>query len=73
VINDLDQEEVSPPVGSVNIVLTGDDLQILEAEAAHRKVGRRVIVEVVYNSDIGSGLTLNDEAAFVLENLTKIT
>jgi len=74
VINSRDQVSVATPAASIDIVLSGDDLQIGgDDEAALTQVGRRIIVEAVYDSDAGSNLPLKAEAAFVLENLTKIS
>lgn len=72
VINSREDVAVETPASSIDIVLSGDDLQILTTEEPSKSVGRRIIVEAVYESDAGSSLPLKDEAAFVLENLTKI-
>lgn len=74
VINSLEDVSVSP-ASSVDIVLSGDDLQITTAEqtAGYTKVARYLIVEAVYDSDAGSNLTLKEEISFMVENLKKVS
>lgn len=73
VINEREQVEILVPAASVDIVLSGDDLQILATEAARTEVNRRFIVEAVYDSDASNDLPLKAEMAFVVENLTYVT
>jgi hypothetical protein len=70
VINSLNQISETP-AASVDVVLSGDDLQILTGESANIVI-RRFTVEWTYTSDAGSNLPGKVEAYFPLENLTKI-
>lgn len=72
VINSRDQEAVSVPAASVDIVLSGDDLALQSGETA-TKIQRRLLVEAVADTDAGNDLPLKAEAIFLIENLTKIT
>ena len=72
VINSREDEIVSA-AAAVNIVLSGDDLQILTAEASESVVERRILVETTYNSSLGSGLPLKKSGAFLIENLAAVT
>lgn len=66
-----DQSET--PAATINIVLDDDDLQILSAEQSLDRVKRSVVIEATYTSSNGSGLPLNEEIVFVIENLQKIS
>jgi len=70
VINNRDQVAVAVPASSVEIVLSGDDLEVTETAGF---VERRFIVEIVFDSDLGNNLPHKDECTFSLENLTKVT
>jgi hypothetical protein len=73
VINDKDREEVTSLTSStVTIALTGDDLQVLDSESSRAFVHRRLVVEATYTGALGAGYPVNDVAAFVVTNLTKI-
>lgn len=72
VINNLDQESITPGE-SVDIVLSGDDLQILASETDQDYVRRVVVIEATYSSSYGSGLALKEQVGFVLENLRKVS
>jgi hypothetical protein len=70
IINDLEREVIDPLAASIDIVLTGDDLQIVgQFEQDSDLVSRKFLLEAIYDSDAGSDLTLNEEASFSLENL----
>lgn len=71
-INSLEDVVVSTLTESVDIVLSGDDLQILETEAAFMYVDRRFIAKATYDSDLGSNLPVNGSAAIRLENLLNV-
>jgi len=73
VINARDQVVVAVPAASNDIVLSGDDLQIKSLEVSQDTVVRVLIIEATYNSDLGSDLSVNDDAGFEIENLVKIT
>jgi len=69
VINDRDDESISPDT-SVDIVLSGDDLQIVDSSDD----GVRILtVEGTYNSDAGSGLPLKESCKFIVDNLVAVT
>ncbi|OGC76975.1 hypothetical protein A2619_03430 [candidate division WWE3 bacterium RIFOXYD1_FULL_39_9] len=69
VINSRDGVSVSVPAPTVSIVLTGDDLQIQTSERYQKKVYRYLIVEAIYNSDAGDGLSITESIRFKVENL----
>lgn len=54
------------PASSVNIVLFGDDLKVLDG------LSRLLTIEAEYDSSLGSGLPLNDSATFHLEDLVHL-
>jgi len=72
VVNSLDGETITP-ANPINIVLDGDDLQILTAEQSQARVRRSVIIEATYTSSNGIGLPLNEEIVFIIENLKKVS
>ena len=55
---------------TVNIVLTGNDLEI---DSDLDKVRRLVTVQAEYDSNLGSGLTLKESFYFNVINLKRIT
>ena len=70
VINSLsDQSET--PASSVTIVLSGDDLQLLNQYYDYET--RYLEVSAVYDSDIGNNLPLKDRAEFRVINLASIS
>jgi hypothetical protein len=73
VINSREQVAVAVPASSVTITLSGKDLSILSNEVRAEKVDRYVIIEVVYNSTLGSGLPATEQGMFPLNNLKYIT
>jgi hypothetical protein len=80
VINSREDVVVVTPAASVNIVLYGDDLQILSAESA-AEVIRIVTLEYDYDSSIGAGgpngdgteLPGKESARILLQNLTAVS
>ena len=54
------------PASTISIVLSGDDLKAADGLA------RRVTVEATYTSNYGSGLPLNADCTFHLEDLVHI-
>ena len=79
IINGLSGQSETP-ASTVYVVLSGDDLQISSTETQLPRVGNRntvmrhLVVEATYDSvTYGSGLNLNDEAVFQLEDLKKVS
>lgn len=72
VINSRQDVSISSPTNTEEILLSGDDLQILSGETEEH-VNRLFTIEAVYNSDLGNDLPLRDAAIFLLENLASIT
>ncbi|MEF8799065.1 MAG: hypothetical protein V5A79_06600, partial [Candidatus Bipolaricaulota bacterium] len=70
IINGREQVEIASPSSEEDIVLSGDDLQITEDE---REESRFIIFEGDYDSDLGSGLPITEEARFVIANLKYIS
>ncbi len=56
------------PATSIDIALSGDDLNI----TTNGKT-RALIIQAVYDSDLGTNLPLNDQAIFEIYDLDKIT
>lgn len=72
VINSREDVAISTLAASVNVVLTGDDLEI-DSGFAGTAQERIFTIEAVYDSDLGTGLTLNAAAKFNVENLVAVT
>jgi hypothetical protein len=71
VINSREDVAIATPAASVDVVLSGDDLQILTDEEDY---GRRVLlVEAVYDSSAGNNLPLKTEAYFQIDDLAGVT
>ena len=71
IINSREDVAIATPAASVDVVLSGDDLQILTDEEDY---GRRVLlVEAVYDSDAGNNLPLKTEAYFQINDLAGVT
>ena len=64
VMNARENVVVTPTASTVTIVLSGDDLVYADGDS------RKLLIEVVYSSSLGSNLPLRDEVLFPLENLT---
>lgn len=71
VINNRAGEVVATPAASVTIVLSGDDLQVLDGETGS-KVGRYLTVSGDYTSSLGAGLPFVDSCYFQIENLVAV-
>lgn len=65
-INDREQEEVVTPSQTEVIVLSGDDLQVVDETSIQE--GRHLVVEATYNSTHGNGLPLREVVLFAVEN-----
>lgn len=72
IINSREEVAVNPVANPATIVLSGADLDILAGETTEKTVGRRLVIQAVYDSDLGSDLNLVEEAVFLLENLTYV-
>jgi len=72
VINERQDVSIDAPASSVDIVLYGDDLSILTAEAGSISVERRFTIEAVYDSDLGSDLPLRNSVRFRVRNLVAV-
>ena len=72
IINNKERVEVATPAASTEILLSGDDLQILESEAGEKYAVRKLTVEAEYFSDMGNNLPLNGEKTFKVKNLAYI-
>lgn len=71
IINSRQDVAVGVPASSIAIVLSGDDLQVLD-ESNDFEI-RYLEISAVYDSDIGSDLPLKDRAEFKVINLQSIT
>ena len=66
------REDVSiVSASTINIVLSGDDLQIVDQDCSEEE--RRVIVEGAYDGSLGSDLPIKSVAVFMVVNLIKVT
>jgi len=71
VINSREDESVSNPTSSEDVVLSGDDLALQTGESG--KVARIVTVEATYDSFSGLDLPLRDYAIFYIVDLKAVT
>lgn len=72
-INNRDQVDFTPVASSVEILLSGDDLAIQEAETAEISVKRHIVIEATYNSAThGNNIPLKEQGTFYVDNLKKI-
>ena len=69
IINSL-QDQSETPATVVDIVLSGDDLQIRDSDNEWET--RYLEIYAVYDSDIGNNLPLRDRAEFKILNLKSI-
>jgi len=67
VVNSRTAVAVAVPAASVDIVLSGEDLDYADGET------RRLLVQATYNSTEGSGLPLKEEIVFTINDLTGVT
>ena len=73
IINEREQVAVVTPAASIEILLSGDDLALLDAEVSDRTVARKLTVEAVYDSDLGDDLPLNVEKSISVRNLAYVS
>jgi len=73
VINSREQIAVPSPAASIEILLSGDDLALLSTEQGNRAVVRRLTIEAVYDSDLGTDIPLRDDKLFTVRNLKYIS
>lgn len=69
VINSREDVAISSLATSVNIVLSGDDLQVFAGDNYQRVL----TLKGTYNSDLGSNLPLNDELYFGVVDLVNVS
>lgn len=67
VVNSRDAVTISSLSTTVDIVLSGNDLQRADGKT------RKLLVEAVYDSDEGSDLPLKDELTFQIYNLAGVS
>jgi len=70
VINSREDVSVSP-ASTINIVLSGDDLQIV-SENVSSPTRRVLTIEAVYNSTLGNNLPLKEQIEFNIDNLVVV-
>ena len=70
IINSL-EDQSETPASSVTIVLSGDDLQILDSD--NDSEIRHLEVSAIYTSDLGSDLPLKESGIFKVLNLKSIS
>lgn len=69
IINSREDVVISPLSDSVDIVLSGNDLVVT---GGHVEDKRYLVIEAVYDSDLGSNLPLKDHLEFYVLNLKKV-
>ncbi len=62
------QDVAASAAETVKIVLSGDDLQIFPGD----NLQRVLTLKATYNSTLGTGLPLNDEVYFSIEDLVNV-
>lgn len=67
VVNSRSEVDLSPPASEVNVVLSGDDLQLLTHKSSFS--WRLFTVKALYNSDLAPGLSINKAVRFKVRNL----
>ena len=67
VVNSRSEVDISPPASTVNVVLSGDDLQLLTHKTSYS--WRLFTVKAVYNSDLAPGLPIHKAVRFKVRNL----
>ena len=72
IINSREQVAITS-AATINIVLEGDDLQMLTAEAENRFAQRAILVEYQYDSSVQSNLDDKQQHFFKVENLRYVT
>ena len=66
------REAISPLASVVYVVISGDNMRILDDEKDDSTAVRIFLLEYTYNSDVGSGLPAKKAARFEIENLKLI-
>ena len=69
VINERDQVEINSPSANENIVLSGNDLKIVEGRIEET---RHIVLEYTYDSDLGNDLPGKEQVDFKIVNLKHI-
>ena len=69
IVNSREDEVVANPGSIQTITLSGDDLSLLSTSDCG---WRRLLVQITFNSNLGSGLPLNDSAEFQIDKLIKV-
>ena len=72
VINSREQVSIAVPAASIEILLSGDDLSLLSTEQGSR-ITRTLIIEAVYDSDLGTDIPLRDNTIITIRNLQYIS
>lgn len=67
IVNSRNAVTISSLSTSVDILLSGDDLQIADGKT------RKLLVEAVYSSDEGSNLPLKDQLTFQIQDLVGVS
>ncbi len=70
IINNREDIVLSGLASEMDIVLSGDDLEILAGKSQEK---RFLVMEGTYTSSAGSDLPLKDQLTFTLFNLKKVT
>ena len=71
VINSRQDVVIDSPASSINVALTSDDLAFQTGETGDYE-WRKFLVEWVYSSDLGGGLSGKDELRFAVYNLAAV-
>jgi hypothetical protein len=70
VVNSRNAVPVATPASEITIILFGDDLKIFDGDSSPAK--RKLLVEALYNSDLGNDLPLRDEATIEITRLVGV-
>jgi hypothetical protein len=70
VVNSQEDNSISSPQDTENIVLKGEDLALTDGRSEE---ARYVVFEGTYDSTLGNDLPLNDQIKFYIVNLKKVT
>lgn len=70
VVNDRSEVNIAAPASSVDVLLTGEDLQLLSHKESYSS--RILTVKAIYNSSLGVGLPLHGAVRFKIRNLRLI-
>jgi len=72
IINEREDVEVVTPASSIDILLSGNDLAVVEMGNGI-SYERRITIQATYTSDLGAGIPLKAEAKFLLSNFVVIS